>query len=488
MMHNHLEKSFELLLERPLTYAAICLLIMMMVVNSLSSIGAFLEAKAILLVFFTCLLLFVSLKSFKILIYLYVGGALLQGMSFLVPPTALEQKHFFSYFHVLIGQTKLYLTDLFLLVIFCIVPLHFLVRRGQFYGRGDNNSLLKTSLAFFLCYGSVLALLSTRINGKSALGEARTVFFSALFFAAVHVFTTRLDIYSFLRFFVVTTVARTMLNIITVLISTDYLTYQRPFGSNNDAAYCAISLILIVCIKEQLIANSLIRRIIQLWLVFFPILITSRSAVLCLLITIGCYVALSKSLSIGRVLAWVAVGVGGMAILVYALAAIPELSGLYGSRFLSLMQNAQDDPTGNWRLIGWLFAFESILLHPFLGVGFGGYAERFINGEWIKVSLHSAYLDYLYTMGTIGLSLFVIPVISGIAGAAKCYKRALSKADRRLALGICLSLCYLALFIAFNAEMSYGLSGTVMWIFLATIPALQVATAPTVKNMVVAGN
>lgn len=470
---NTTDKLYNSLILRPFLTVAVFIMLALSVINAVVPYNSFSAFKGILVLGFLIFLFCLSLESLHYLIYLYIGGAIIQGFGFLVPPTAVEQKHFFSYFHLLFGSIKIYFTDIFLLVAACIIPIHIILRRGQHLRQRGSWHMLELCVAAFICFGTLMAILSVSTNGKSALGEARTVWFAGLFFAAILVFSTRSEIINFLSFFVTATIAKTLINTFTVLISPEYLSYQRPFGSNNDAAYCAISMILLVVMQDQLLKNELARHTAQIWLGLFPILITSRSAILCLIITMGCHTIASKSINLKKLLLWSFISAASFAACIVIIINIPALNELFESRFMSLFSNLEDDPTGNWRLLGWLFAFESIMTHPFFGVGFGGYAERFINGEWLKVSLHSAYLDYLYCMGLIGLLLFFAIISSGIYTAIKCYKSFSGGIEHRLALSIYLVLSYLTLFIALNAEMSYALSGTIMWIFLGMVPFLR---------------
>lgn len=471
--YSSISLLYNSLVLRPFLATSILIMLSLSVINSIAPYNSLSAFKGILVFCFVVLIATISLRSLHYLIYIFVGGAIIQGFGFLVPPTALEQKHFFSYFHILFGTIKIYFTDFFLLVAAFTLPLHLIIHRERIHRKLGSWHILEKFVFAFIFLGIIIATFSIRTNGKSALGEARTVWFAGLFFVAALVFTSRERIISFLRFFVAATIIRTLINTITVLISPEYLSYQRPFGSNNDAAYCAISLITLVIMQEQLLKNVLARRTAQIWLGLFPILITSRSAILCLVITMGCHFIISNSVNIQKLFLWFFIGSASLCVCIFVILNIPALNELFASRFISLFTNLEADPTGNWRLLGWLFAFESIMAHPFVGVGFGGYAERFINGEWLKVSLHSAYLDYLYCMGLVGLLLFVAIITSGISTVVKCYKSFSEGIERRLALSIYLVLCYLALFIALNAEMSYALSGTIMWIFLGMVPFLR---------------
>ena len=469
---NPIARPYDDLLLRPCVVLAVSMMLVLSIINALAPYNSMPLGKGLLVLGFTGSLFLLSLQSLRYFLYMYIGGAVIQGLTFLVPPTATEQKYFFSYFYLMFGSLKVYFTDYFLLIAACIIPLQLLMHRDPSFCSKKKWHALNVCVAIFISYGVIMALLSVSSFGKSALGESRTILFAGLFFVAFLVFTSRIEILTFLRFFVFVTIVRTFVNTLTVILSPVYLSYQRPFGSNSDAAYCAISLLLLIVLQENLIDNILARRVSQFWLGIFPILITSRSTILCLLITLLCYVIVTKTVSLKKALIWLAIATMIAVVCIYIILSITALNDLFGFRFVSLFQRYQDDPTGNWRLLGWLFALESIMAHPFIGVGFGGYAERFINGEWLKVSLHSAYLDYLYCTGLVGLSIFVTIIAIGITATIKKYNNLVEGIDRRLILSVFLVLCYLALFIALNAEMSYALTGTIMWIFLGMVPFL----------------
>ena len=93
-------------------------------------------------------------------------------------------------------------------------------------------------------------------------------------------------------------------------------------------------------------------------------------------------------------------------------------------------------------------------------------------GQWLRLSLHNAYLDILYAMGLLGLAPFVTAIAAGIwqmfVGA-----RQTQSPDSKFCLSLLLILAYLAFFISLNAEMTYAQSGTIMWIFLGMVPMLS---------------
>lgn len=467
---------------RPFIVSCISILAILSIVNVTTAPGSLNDVKSgIAFVFVICLFI-VTTYSYKYFIWLYVGGAILQGFSFLVPPEAIEQKFFFSYFFLNWGATKVYLTDLFLLIAFIVLVLQLLLPNKGLRSKLFN-SWLSRCIALFIVIGCFICLMSIQKYGKSALGEARSVWYVILFFVSARYFNSYDKIIDFFRFFVFITIVRTGFNFITVFISPAYLSYIRPFGSNADAAYCALSFLLIITLGERIIKNAHVRKTTLFWLGIFPILITSRSTLLCLLVTLSVYALFAKQISVKKIIISAAVIITILSTSVYLIVSIPQLNDLIFSRFLTLIDNYQDDPTGNWRLLGWLFALQSIKENPLLGIGFGGYAERFIDGQWITVSLHSAYLDYLYSIGLFGLLPFVGVLLLSISSLIKTFANELNN-NRVFAISLLLVIIFYMMFIGLNAEMSYALSGTILWIFLGMVPYITNNELISMEQMV----
>lgn len=467
--------TYDILIARPLVVICAVILTGLAIFNARAPSGSLLSIKGLMILIFITGLFIATIYSWRYFIWLYVGGAILQGFSFLVPPAAIEQKFFFSYFFLNFGSLKIYLADLFLLVALLVLIIRIPITINN--STRDNctrdnlfNNWISRAISLFVVFGGLIGVMSVKTYGKSALGEARIVWYAIFFFTSVQYFKSTKRIMEFFRFFVFMTLIRSFFNFITVFISPAYLSYDRPFGSNGDAAYCAISFLLLITLGTHLIKNHSHRKIALLWLGIFPILITSRSTLLCIVLTLATYGFLNKKIRPKSIVIFTISSILFVAVSLYLIELVPQLNDLLGSRFLSLLNDYQNDPTGNWRLAGWLFALQSIIANPLLGIGFGGYAERYIDGQWITVSLHSAFLDYLYTMGLLGLLPFVGSLLLSLKLLRQTYIYTNDDVIKCFAISLFIVMLFYMMFIGLNAEMNNALTGTVMWTFLGMIP------------------
>jgi O-antigen ligase len=280
-----------------------------------------------------------------------------------------------------------------------------------------------------------------------------------------------------------------LINVFTVVVAPSYLEYHKPFGSGTDAAYFGMSLLVLIANGKRIFNNEILRMIAIGVFGGLLILITARSAVLAFAIALGSYLALSQGIKLKRLLFTVS-GMTVVAMLVVLLATrIPTIQDLLYQRFMPLLEDYEEDDTSKWRLAGWTEAISSIQSNPFTGVGFGGYAERRIFGTWQTVSLHNAYLDFLYTMGLIGFLPFTFIIITGLKLSYSGFKSVLmSKGRRNIYLSLFLILLFLSIFIGFNAEMSYSLSGSVMWLFLGSLGAITLSDRHGVRRPQIPSN
>lgn len=448
------------------------------VVFSLIVFGSFAEPESQMLVksiLFTLLgaIVFVrSLNSPIFIIYFYTACAVINGISFLVNPYQLENKAIFSNFFILMGNTRIYIPDMILFIGFSVLVLT-LIMRSKVSVSNLFQSKISIFVIVFIAVGMIITLQSIKLYGKSALGESRLVWFSALYFISSVFFHSEEDILRFFSFFVKMSFVRAIINISTIFIRPEYLDYQKPFGSGTDAAYFGISLLLILVLGQLCINNNLLRKSMVLIFSLSILLIASRSSILALFLAFFAYFLTQKRLSLRRIVVNVLIFTAIAIPTIYILLKVPAIQAYLTDRFLPLFQDPENDPTGSWRLLGWAFALVSIQAHPIAGVGFGTYAERFVAGQWLRLSLHSAYLDILYSMGLIGLIPFCLVLLDAVK---QMYSRAVQQTsgfNRKLCLCLLLIIVYLSFFISLNAEMTGALSGTLMWIFMGMVPLLN---------------
>lgn len=427
--------------------------------------------KTIFVALLIAVVFYLSLKSLPFLIYFYTGCAVINGISFLVAPHKIDNKMLFSNLFILLGKIKIYIPDLLLMVGLVVLILHFLTRNKQtvfnFY-----YSKTAVFLFVFIAAGLVIVLQSVGLYGKSALGESRLVWFSMLFFISCACFRSEAEILEFFSFFVKVSFIRAIIDLATVFIRPEYLDYQKPFGSGTDAAYFGLSLLLILVWGELCINSLLLRKCMIFTFALSILLIASRSSMLAFAVAIGVYLIMQKRPTFKNIVLTCFVTLFIAAIVIFFAIKVPEIEAYLSERFIPLFQDPESDPTGSWRLIGWAHALISICEHPIVGIGFGSYSERFIAGQWLRLSLHSAYVDILYSMGLIGLIPFCMILVNAIRQMYRRVVQQITDLNRKLCLSLLLIIVYLAFFISLNAEMSYALSGTLMWVFLGMVPLL----------------
>lgn len=427
--------------------------------------------KSILFALLGAIVFVRSLNSPIFIIYFYTACAVINGISFLVNPYHLENKAIFSNFFILMGNTRIYIPDMLLLIGFSVLVLT-LIMHSKVSVSNLFQSKISIFVIAFIAVGMIITLQSINLYGKSALGESRLVWFSALYFISSVFFHSEEDILRFFSFFVKMTFVRAIINISTIFIRPEYLDYQKPFGSGTDAAYFGISLLLILVLGQLCINNNLLRKSMVLIFSLSILLIASRSSILALFLAFFAYFLTQKRLSLRHIVVNVLIFTAIAIPAIYILLKVPAIQAYLTDRFMPLFQDPESDPTGSWRLLGWAFALVSIQAHPIAGVGFGSYAERFIAGEWLRLSLHNAYLDILYSMGMMGLVPFCFVLGSAVSMTYKRVISVIKGENKKLSLCLLLIIVNLAFFISLNAEMTYGLSGTLLWIFVGMVPVI----------------
>jgi len=448
-----------------------------LIVLSIVVFGSFAEpesemlVKSILFSVLGAIVFLRSLNSPVFIIYFYTACAVVNGISFLVNPYQLENKAIFSNFFILMGNTKIYIPDMLLLIGFIVLVLN-LVMHNKVAVSNFIQSKISVFVIVFIIVGMIITLQSVKLYGKSALGESRLVWFSALYFISSAFFHSEDDILRFFSFFIKISFVRAIINISTVFIRPEYLDYQKPFGSGTDAAYFGISLLLILVLGRLCINNNLLRKSMILVFTLSILLIASRSSILALILAFLAYFITQKRLSLRHIIVNVLIFTAIAIPTIYILLKVPAIQAYLTDRFMPLFQDPENDPTGSWRLLGWAFALVSIQAHPIAGAGFGTYAERFIAGEWLRLSLHNAYLDILYSMGMMGLVPFCFVLGSAVSVTYKRVISTIKGENIKLSLCLLLIIVNLAFFISLNAEMTYGLSGTLMWIFIGMVPVI----------------
>ena len=411
-------------------------------------------------------------------IYIFISAAVIVGPSFLALPYEVEKRFFFYYYHFMIGDVKLFLNEMLIV----ISALGMFVYRF-FHPNSIRSSQFKFKLIdtlylwvlFFIFLGALSILRGIPQYGfQAALGDGRIVFFSILFFLTITSFNSVEQIGLLFKVFLVSVFVRLIINLLTPFLNPSYLNYEslgwlKPFGGGTDAAYMGLSSMALITgwlrYKNVNWRNFLL-------IIAFTIdllLITSRSAILALLISLAIVFLQSNIITKLKLLMVALLMVISLFILIVPNVP-PSLLEDLGGRYSSALSYAEDE-TGVWRLISWDYALEKISENPILGQGFGSYAQRWIGGHWVNVDLHNAYLDIGLRMGLIGVIIFLIILGKSIGNTLVVRFK---KPEYRLYADILfLSIIYLGVFIAFNADMREARSGVMLWIIFGLSHVLR---------------
>ena len=225
--------TYDVLIARPIVVVCAVILTVLAILNAGVPSGSMVTVKSLMVLFFTAGLFITTLYSWGYFIRMYVGGAVLQGFSFLAHPAAIDQKLFFSYFCLNLGTLKIYLADLFLLVALLVICIRIPMTISTSPRYKPFNNWTSRTVALFVFIGGIIGAMSVHTYGKSALGEARVVWYAVFFFVAALYFNSSGRIIAFLRFFVFVTLVSSCINFITVFVSPEYLSHERPFGSKS---------------------------------------------------------------------------------------------------------------------------------------------------------------------------------------------------------------------------------------------------------------
>lgn len=447
--------------------ALILLLAMLCVMASFSTSGESSSGEVVLVALIFFLLLILSLNNLKYIVYFYTGCAVINGFTFLVDPSLIEQRMFFSYFYLKVGSIQIFLSDIFLVVGVIAFIFEILSQARQKIKLFPHSRAAMSLVSVYLLWGLIDAILSVGSNGKSAFGESRTVWFSGFFFISMIYFREERSILSFFRFFVRVSFVRVLIDAFAFLYSPAYRNYDRPFGTGTDAAYFALSLILIIILNKEVVRSGFVRIGMALMFGVFLVLITSRSAILgsALVLLVNSFFFAKNRFKAILVMFLGLIIIGF--IVSYYTSNNSSIANYLNKRFVPVAEDYQTDEDTSWRLEGWYWAISGFVSHPLTGVGFGTYEARYVAGHWYQVSTHNAFMDVAYTMGLMGVVPFALALIFSLAILfARAMDRKMDEPRKSFSISLFSILSFFMFFISLNAEMSYALSGTIMWIFL----------------------
>ncbi|MEM2741438.1 MAG: O-antigen ligase family protein [Nitrososphaeria archaeon] len=415
-------------------------------------------------------------------IYIFVSAAVIVGPSFLTLPYELEKRFFFYYYHFTIDDVKLYLNEMMIIIITLSIFVNMLLSRPNSKGgqlKIKSIDALHLWVLFFIFIG-VLSILRgiTKYGFQAAFGDGRIVFFSILFFLTIASFNSVDQVSLLFKVFFVSISVRLIINLLTPFLNPSYLYYEKslyeslhglkPFGSGTDAAYMGLSLIALII---RLIRYKNVKlKTLFLAIAFTTdlLLITSRSAIIAFLIIL-IIISLQANI-IAKLKFLMAAFLISISLFMLIINIFPFFLENLSERYKGILGYAEDD-TGVWRLISWNYGFEKISENPILGQGFGSYAQRWVQGSWVSVDLHNAYLDIALRMGLIGVIIFLI--IFGKSMWNILIVRFKKPKYRFYADILFLSMIYLGVFIAFNADMREARAGTMLWIIFGLSHVLR---------------
>lgn len=134
--------------------------------------------------------------------------------------------------------------------------------------------------------------------------------------------------------------------------------------------------------------------------------------------------------------------------------------------------------TGYFRILIWDFGLQSVLTHPWLGIGFESYERP----SWMPETIDNHWLLLAVRHGVLGVILLMGAFVGGIASLGNAARRQQSEFDRQLCVGLAIVLfviVIIGLTVAYFGSMAswiYALLG--MGVSIATATPLRPPMAP----------
>ena len=270
-------------------------------------------------------------------------------------------------------------------------------------------SLLKENsfLSIFLAVVALYVVIYTPTYGKTAIGEARKLYFMFLFplLAAVTIKNPA----DLRRFLLVIVCAAAGVAIVGASMAVASGSIIRPINAQA-ALYLALAafLMLIHRIYRIVLIGPILDRVL-LWL-FFVVAITAGHRTVWLAIGSGLLLALclygTRQSVLTKVFLAIITMVAGLGV---GIALFPETGARLGVAFGGIL-NPLADATASWRIEGWQRHFDrlrqggNLLFGEGLGNYYGGYG-----GDGL-VSPHSAYVEMILKFGLFGIALYSLLV------------------------------------------------------------------------------
>ena len=203
----------------------------------------------------------------------------------------------------------------------------------------------------------------------------------------------------------------------------------------------------------------------------FLILTASRTAFAAVLLALAVYWGVVCSIRTKMVLAY------GLAIIFCALGLVLGNAFLPDLKSAAMLgrDDAGDSSSLNGRAAVWEEIGHYVQQRPILGYGYGGFwtpahiAEISEEEQWGIPNSHSAYLDYLLTLGVVGLAGYVVILFAGIKRALEFHRL-----SRNPAFAFCGAVL---LFCALDGLLESGAGEASLLLFLSAIVLSLLATA-----------
>lgn len=303
---------------------------------------------------------------------------------------------------------KVYPGDLVLASLFIFLLL-------KFYLEGFGNLLAQKSTRIFLLFfiwGNVAIIRGIQSYGHSAVGEARWyILLMIYYFFVITMFKNRQGVRSLINWVIMFIVIMFFFCFFEFFFfgGNEELIGQAAFRFLNSAEALLLSFLL-VSLYLFFISGGIRRNnflvIIILCILFTSLILAQVRSVW--LAMAGGLIAVLVVLQKALIRSIVAVSMG---FLFFALTA-SLVGNFIGEDVYTTVESSavflkdpREDPTGSWRLIGWMQNLEAAMKQPVWGEGLGRYSEWFDGHKWQRVAVHNGYIMHFLKFGLIGLFL-----------------------------------------------------------------------------------
>jgi hypothetical protein len=285
-------------------------------------------------------------------------------------------------------------------------------------------SLLKENLflSIFLAVLALYVVIYTPTYGKTAIGEARKLYFMFLFplLASIVIKTPE----ALRRFVQVVILSAAVVGVLALASAGTQGTLIRVANAERTLiiAFAAFAM-LIHRFHSVVVFHPILDRLLLFSFAGLAIGSGQRSAWL----AVGLGSLLLLLLHSTRRTLMVKIGVVGLALLIAlgtTFVYFPEVGAKLGQRLAGII-DPSSDPTASWRIAGWRYQLERLERSGRLlfGDGFGRYYWWEFEGRIVTVSPHNAYVQMALKLGLFGLAIYGLLVFEFFRRALVSRKR-----------------------------------------------------------------